>query len=91
MLTIIQEINNFITYKFFDTCVRVLLDNFYYHIINNMKKLIDQKSKKNINPITFSIFIAIYIHNWPTKFSGNKVLNIKFVADGTIHKKEVFI
>lgn len=87
MLIVIQTINNFTMHRLFNLYIRVLLDSFCYYTINNMEKLIDQESEKNINLITFPILIAICIYIGPTKFLKNKTPNIKFITDDTTCKK----
>lgn len=74
-------------HKLFNACIEIFLNSFYYHITNDIKKLIDQKDKKNTNLIISLILIAICMHIGPTKFLENRTFNIKFAADNTIHKK----
>lgn len=78
MIIILQIFKIIIVYKLFNICCGVLLNSYYYQIINNYEKLIDKINIKNIFKINILIFLAIYIYIKLIKFLKNNIFNIKY-------------
>lgn len=83
--------NNLIAHRLFNSYIGIPSNSYCHQTINNFKKLLDLKGIENIFPIIISIFVAIYIYIWLTRFLKNGISNIKYNLDWTIHKKLVII
>lgn len=76
----IWAINNFIAYKLLHLYVKVMSNIFCYYSTNNLKKLIDQKDKKNTALIATPILTTICIYIKSTKLLEKGPSEIEYMS-----------
>lgn len=88
ILVIIQALDNSIADRLYTICRGILSDSYYYQVINNFVKLINQKSAKNILIIIVPILIVLHIYIRPTRFLElNGAPNAKIDMDKKLCKR----